>query len=584
MKRLMLFLFLLAAGVVEAKRLETPAEAMKLLRTPDAAATYAFIDRLDVASDRIAVRRFGTTPQGRKLVAVVAGEFKPDREVVLVQAGIHAGEIEGKDAGLMLLADIAANDQRAMRWLDHATLVFVPIFNLDGHERRSTFNRINQNGPVEMGWRGTSQRINLNRDYIKADAPEMRALLALIDEVDPDLLIDTHTTNGADYQYDLTWFLEEWGNQHPAIRDWQRAAMIGRVFPALEKQGHLLAPYLEMNDGTGPTKGFANFGSGPRFSTGYAAVRNRAGLLVETHMLKSYPVRVRATYDLLAAVLDDVAAHPGTLRAAVKRADADTVARAGRIGATYPIQMGNAGKAEDFMFRGYDWTIVESEVSGAEWIRYDPSKPKTITVPFLRDLKVAQSVNVPAAFVVPQQWTAVLERLRAHGVALRRVERDATIRAEVSQLEKPKFAPASFEGRVAIQSFKHRRESREMPLRAGDWLVPMDQPLANVAIHLLEPDAPDSALRWGDFNLIFEQREYADARVAEQLARDLMAKDPKLKAEFEAKLAAESEFAKNPYARLDWFFQRSDWRERDLGLYPVLRLDAAALNAMRAEP
>lgn len=580
MIRSVLVLPILFAGIAEAKRLETPAEAEQLLRTPDAAATYAFIDRLDAASDRIAVRPFGKTPQGRELVAVVAGAFRPGREVVFVQAGIHAGEIEGKDAGLMLLADIAAKDARALRWLDHATLVFVPIFNLDGHERRSRFNRINQNGPVEMGWRGTAQRINLNRDYIKADAPEMRALIGLIDEVDPDLLIDTHTTNGADYRYDLTWFLEEWDNQHPAIRDWQRKALIGRVFPALEKQGHLLAPYLELNDGTDPAKGFSNFGSGPRFSTGYAAVRNRAGLLVETHMLKSYPVRVRATYDLLAAVLDEIAAHPGALRAAAKRADAETVARAGRADAAYPIQMANAGKPEDFVFKGYDWTVVESEVSGAKWIRYDPTKSKTITVPFLRDLKTAQAVPVPAAFVVPQQWTAVLDRLRAHGVALRRVERDATTRADLSLLAKPKFAPSSFEGRVAIQTFEHRRESREMPVRAGDWLVPLDQPLANVALHILEPDAPDSALRWGDFNLIFEAREYADARVAEQLARDLMAKDPELKAAFEAKLAAEPEFAKNPYARLNWFVQRSDWREWDLGLYPVLRLDAVAVKSI----
>lgn len=578
--RTSLVLLVFLAGVADAKRLETPAEAEKLLRTPDAAATYAFIDRLDAASDAIAVRAFGTTPQGRKLVAVVAGEFRPDREVVFVQAGIHAGEIEGKDAGLMLLADIAAKNERALCWLDHATLVFVPIFNLDGHERRSRFNRINQNGPVEMGWRGTSQRINLNRDYIKADAPEMRALIGLINEVDPDLLIDTHTTNGADYRYDLTWFLEEWDNQHPAIRDWQREALIGRVFPALEKQGHLLAPYLELNDGTDPAKGFSNFGSGPRFSTGYAAVRNRAGLLVETHMLKSYPVRVRATYDLLAAVLDEIAAHPGALRAAAKRADAETVARAGRADASYPIQMANAGRAEDFVFKGYDWTVVESEISGAKWIRYDPTKPKTITVPFLRDLKTAQAVPVPAAFVVPQQWTAVLDRLRAHGVALRRVEHDGRIRVDVSLLAKPKFAPSSFEGRVAIQAFEHRRESREMSVRAGDWLVPLDQPLANVALHILEPDAPDSALRWGDFNLIFEAREYADARVAEQLARDLMAKDPELKAAFEAKLAAEPEFAKNPYARLNWFVQQSDWREWDLGLYPVLRLDAAAVKSI----
>ncbi len=580
MKRSILILPILLASLAEAKRLETPAEAEKLLRTPDAEATFAFIDRLDAMSDRIAVQTFGTTPEGRALKVVVVGEAKPDREVVFVQAGIHAGEIEGKDAGLILLSEVAAKDRRVLRWLDHVTLVFVPIFNLDGHERRSMFNRINQNGPVEMGWRATSQRLNLNRDYIKADAPEMRALLGLINQWNPDLLIDSHTTNGADYQYDLTWSMDNDATQHPRLRAWQNEVLVGRVQPRLEREGHLIAPYIELNDPVDPTKGFTNFGAGPRYSTGYAVARGRVGLLLETHMLKPYPVRVRATYDVIAAILDEIAAHPGQLRAATRQVDADTIARAADAAATYPIQLANAGIAEDFVFKGFDWTVAQSDISGDRWIRYDPSKPKTFTVPFYRQVKIAQSVSPPAAYVIPAQWTRLVERLQVHGVKLSRIENDVRVKADVSLLSNPQYAPASFEGRIAIAAFAHRRESREMPVRAGSWLVPMDQPLANVALHILEPDAPDSAVRWGDFNSIFEQREYADARVAEQLARDLMAKDPKLKAEFEAKLAAEPDFAKNPYARLNWFYLRSSWGEWDLGLYPVLRLDAAAVKSM----
>ena len=334
MQRSILILPILLASLAEAKRLETPAEAEKLLRTPDAEATFAFIDRLDAMSDRIAVQTFGTTPEGRALKVVVVGEAKPDREVVFVQAGIHAGEIEGKDAGLILLSEVAAKDRRVLRWLDHVTLVFVPIFNLDGHERRSMFNRINQDGPVEMGWRATSQRLNLNRDYIKADAPEMRALLGLINQWNPDLLIDSHTTNGADYQYDLTWSMDNDATQHPRLRAWQNEVLVGRVQPRLEREGHLIAPYIELNDPVDPTKGFTNFGAGPRYSTGYAVARGRVGLLLETHMLKPYPVRVRATYDVIAAILDEIAAHPGQLRAATRQVDADTIARAADAAAT----------------------------------------------------------------------------------------------------------------------------------------------------------------------------------------------------------------------------------------------------------
>ncbi len=582
--RALLIFCVLFYGLAEAKRLETPAEATKLLRTPDAATTFAFVDQLDQASDRISVREFGTTPQGRKLIVVIAGEAKPGREVVFLQAGIHAGEIEGKDAGMMLLADIAAKDERALRWIEHATLVFVPILNLDGHERVSEFNRINQNGPVEMGWRATSQRLNLNRDYIKADAPEMRALLTLINAWNPDILIDSHTTNGADYQYDLTWSMDDSVVQHPRLREWQAQALTGRVQSVLEQQGHLIAPYIELNDNNDPTKGFTNFGAGPRYSTGYAVTRGRVGLLLETHMLKSYPLRVRATYDVVTAILDDIAAHPGELRAATKQVDLDTIARAADAKVSVPIQLANTGVAEDFAFRGYAWTITRSEISGDQWIHYDPTKPKTFTVPFYREVKVAQSVTPPAAYVVPRQWTEVLARLQAHGVRIEPIAKDAKVSAEVSLLTNPIYATNSFEGRVAITSFAHQRERREVAVTAHSWLVPMDQPLANVALHILEPDAPDSAVRWGDFNIIFEQREYADARVAEQLARDLIAKDAKLKSEFEAKLAAEPEFAKDPYARLNWFVQKSKWREWDLALYPVLRVDAQTAAGLKSAP
>lgn len=579
--RYLLIVLVAFSGIGEAKRLETPAESEKLLRTPDAATTFAFIDRLDAASDRIAQHAFGSTPEGRTLKVVIAGEALPDREIVFVQAGIHGGEIEGKDAGLILLAEIAAGEKRALRWLDHATLVFVPILNLDGHERRSKFNRINQDGPVEMGWRATSQRLNLNRDYIKADAPEMRALLRLINQWNPDILIDSHTTNGADYQYDLTWSMDDDVTQHPRLRAWQAEALNGRVQKQLERQGHLIAPYIELNDGTDPMKGFTNFGAGPRYSTGYAVARGRVGLLLETHMLKPYPDRVDATYDVIAAILDDIATHPGALRAATRQVDADMVARAADPNASYPIRLVNAGVAEDYAFKGFEWTVTQSDVSGDNWIRYDPRKPKTFTVPFFREVKIAQAVAPPAAYLIPAQWTGVIERLRLHGVRLLRIDHDVRVSADVSRLSNPQYATASFEGRVAIATFAHARERREMPLRAGDWLVPMNQPLANIALHVLEPDAPDSALRWGDFNSIFEQREYADARLAEQLARDMMAKDAALKTAFETKLAAEPEFAKNPYARLNWFVQQSDWREWDLGLYPVLRLDIAAVKALQ---
>ncbi len=565
----------------------TDAEKSGFVSTPPYEQTMAWLRRLDAATEHVHVTDFGTSPEGRALPLAIAargGEFTPEaarkagKLVVLVEGGIHAGEIEGKDAGLALLRDLTVAGKYP-KLLEHAVLLYVPIFNVDGHERSGPYNRINQNGPAEMGWRGTSQRINLNRDFLKADAPEMRAWLALWNRWSPDLFVDVHTTDGADYAYDLTWYLEEWANQHEAVRAWQQRALVGRVFPATGKRGHRLAPYLDPVDHRDVTKGFANFGSGPRFSTGYTAIRNRPGILLETHMLKTYAVRVQVTYDFLLSLLEEIDRHPQALRDAVARADADVAARASRPGAKVPVALAATSKPETFELEGYAFTQTPSDISDSTWTRYDTAQPKTWQVPFLRDLEVVAEATPPAAYAIPAQWTEAIARVRAHGLRHSVIAGPATIAAEAWRLSNPKFAPASFEGRVMITAVDQAAERVDVVLPAGSVVVPLDQPGANVAVQLFEPNAPDSLLRWGFFNIVFEQRESADARVAEQVARDLLAADPGLQAQFDEALK-DPAFAANPAARLNWFVQRSNWRERDLGLLPIYRLDAEALRKL----
>src|SRR4051812_38145357 len=258
----------------------TPAEAAHFKTTPSYADTRAYLERLAAAAPgKLKVTRFGVSPEGRDLMLVVAaggGEFTPEaarasgKQILLVQAGIHAGEIEGKDAGLMLLRDLVLGDapHDLSHLLDHTVLLYLPIYNVDGHENSSAYNRINQNGPETMGFRATAQKLNLNRDYLKADAPETQDWLKLFDAWLPDMFVDVHTTNGADYQYDLTWYTEDWGSLDAAVHAWQDSALKQRIFRNTEKRGHLLAPYLELKDHRDITQGIANFGSGPRFSTG----------------------------------------------------------------------------------------------------------------------------------------------------------------------------------------------------------------------------------------------------------------------------------------------------------------------------
>ena len=522
------------------------------------------------------------------MTAVIAnanGVFTPEGAraaklpVVLVQAGIHPGEIEGKDAGLMLLRDFAVTG-KIPHLLDHVVLVFIPVFSVDGHENSSPYNRINQNGPDSMGFRGQSQYLNLNRDYIKADAPEMQAWLRLWQHWRPDLLIDIHTTDGADYQYDLTWYLEDPHKLDAAVSRWQQAAM-ARILPAYEKRGHLASPYLEFIDGTDPRKGIANFGSGPRFSTGYAALQNRPALLIETHMLKPYAVRVRAAYDLVSLMLEEVGRAPDALRAAVAAADAVTIARARDETARVPLTFKRDPVSTFFALKSYAFRQSHSEISGSNWIQYDPEKKQTYEIPDWNGLLPDISVAPPAAYAVPAPWTGLIARLDRHGIAYRRLSCATSVEANGYHLDNPEWAAQPFEGHLMLREMTATLVLRHEILPPGSVIVPLDQPAANVAIELLEPDAPDSLLHWGMMDAIFEAKEYGEPRVVEKLARGMLAKDAGLKAEFDRKLKDDAAFASSPRARLAFFFQHSPWfAAQQVGAYPVLRLDQATLQAL----
>jgi zinc carboxypeptidase len=577
----------------------TPAEAAHFKTTPDYAQTHAYLERVAAAAPgKIHLTRFGVSPEGRDLMLVIAasgGEFTPEaarasgKEILFVQAGIHAGEIEGKDAGLMLLRDLALGDSahagggKLAHALDHTILLYAPLFNVDGHENSSAYMRINQNGPAEMGFRATAQNLNLNRDYVKADAPEMRDWLTLWNNWLPDFLVDIHTTDGADYQYDLTWYTEDWGPLDAGVKAWQNQSLKQRVFAQMEKRGHLVSPYLELKDHRDITKGVENFGSGQRFSTGYVALHNRAGLLVETHMLKSYATRVRATYDLIVLILDELRMHPGELRKATTAADQHTIARAGQTEASLPILFAVTDKPQTLALKGFAFTQTHSDISGDTWTHYDPSKPMTYEVPNWRDLVVTASADVPAAYLVPAGWTDVIAKLREHALRIETTTKPVTLRVRTTQIEDPHWATAPFEGHLMLRKFDAKAQTEEQTFAAGSVLVPLDQRAANVAVNLLDARAPDSLLRWGFFNAAFEQKEYADERVLERLARDMLAKDAALKAEFESRLANDKAFAADPRARLEFFYMHSPWyAQQHVGRYPVAGLDAAALAAARA--
>lgn len=579
-----------AVGSTALQDWPTPAESSDYARTPRHAETVAWFDRLAAHSPLVHVGRFGTTPQGRALPMVVIatnGEFDArsargsGKEIVLIQAAIHGGENEGKDALMAFARDIAVHG-RHHELLEHVVLVLLPIFNVDGHERFSPYSRINQNGPDEMGWRVTATNLNLNRDFAKADAPEMRAWLALWNHWDPDLLVDMHNTNGADYQYALTWAFERAGNLHPAVAQWQEHVFNGRIAPAMEARGWPLFTYVTMVDPTDLSQGLAEWASSPRYSTGYAAAVNRGGLLLETHMLKDFRTRTEVNVAMLEELLRGLAERPGSLRAAVQQADAHTVARAGRADPRLAVDFRTTDATRPIDFLGYAYTRETSDLSGGPWVRYDQDQPETFELTMRDEFEPTVLVELPAAYIVPPQWAAVIDRFDAHGIDYERIEESMTLDAGVYRFNEVGFQPRPVEGRQLPTGFTQTLGVEPVEVPAGSVLVSLDQRRANLVVHLLEPAAPDSLLRWGLFNAIFEDREYAEARVMEAMAREMLDADPALRAEFEARRDADPEFAASPRAILRFFYQRTPYFDQALNRYPVLRIEAGTLSRIRA--
>ena len=562
----------LTLALAAAVTMTTKAEQTGFQETGRYEETLQFCRRLEKESPWIRTTSFGTSPEGRQLILVIASKegfltasaaARSGKPVVLIQAGIHAGEIDGKDAGMMLLRDIAVTRKHAAL-LDKAIVLFMPIYNVDGHERFGPYNRINQNGPREMGWRTTSRNLNLNRDYMKADAVETRAWLGVYTSWWPDLTIDCHVTDGTDYRYDVTYGYESGPNTPAAVGKWIKETVDTQVVPALETWGHLPSLYIFLRDDAEPASGLVNLGvSTPRFSTGYTVLQNRPSFLVETHMLKDYRTRVMATYDTLRALLEAVNRDPEALRGAVAQADAAASAAAGKV----PLQFKALTTPGKVPYKGVSYTRELSEVSGAIWIKYG-KQPRDMTLDTFTGIEVTLAVDKPLAYIVPPQWHEVIDVLRAHGVKMQKLTREVTGSFDGYKLTEPAWQERPFEGRHPVKFTTTRLKGVERTFPAGSVVVPMDQRGSIVAANLLEPQGADSFASWGFFDSIMEQKEYAEAYVMEKVSRDMMARDPNLRAAFQAALA-DPNFAGSPTRRLDFFFQRSPWRDDRIGLYPV---------------
>ncbi|MCL4178119.1 MAG: M14 family metallopeptidase [Verrucomicrobia bacterium] len=553
----------------------TPSEKTDLTETPAYSETIDYLRKLAAASPLFSLQEFGRTAQGRPLYLVVAAKdqsFTPEtaratgRPTLLVQAGIHSGEIDGKDAGLMLLRDLAFRGKSAL--LDRANLLFVPALNADGHERASEWNRPNQRGPRQQGWRTTAQNLNLNRDYMKADAPEMQALLTLINRWSPDLYLDIHVTDGIDYQYDITFgFNGDAGVPcwSPNIGAWLKETYRPAIESALKTAGHIPGTLVFERDDRNPQLGLRLGPAMPRFSNGYGDLRHLPTVLVENHSLKPYRQRVLGTYVLLESSLRTLGNAATQVRQAIVD---DQAARPDVIPMNWTSDL-NLQSTRDFL--GITYKTFSSPATGRTEIRWlgaprlYPSLPVILSRPGVQ-------LRRPKAYWVPITKPEVIARLQWHGLRLETLPTARTVKLEMYRLLNPRTQSGetitAFEGRVTLTT-EVKAEQRQETFPIGSVRVPTDQPLGDLAMALLEPESADSLFAWGFFLEILQRTEYIEGYVLAPTAERMLTDDAWLKAEFEARLAADPDFAADPTARMRWFYERTPYYDDRYWLYPV---------------
>jgi murein tripeptide amidase MpaA len=552
--------------------------------------------------EAVRVHEYGQSAEGRPMLAMLVsrtGALTPadlrNRKipVLMLQGGIHPGESDGKDAGFIALREMLMG-VAAPHALDQIAVLFVPAFNVDGHERVGRWNRPNQVGPEEMGWRATAQNLNLNRDYTKADSPEMRAMLRLVAEWDPLICADLHVTDGADFEPDISLQVEPIHQGDPALYA-TGVKVRDELIAKLAAQGSLPLPfYPDLVEADDPASGFHLTVYSPRFSTGYFAYRNRFTVLVETHSWKDYATRVRVTRNTIIGLAELVLAHGAHWLAEATRADARASALAGKEVTldyaaawrepTKRLDAASESPSEDpnvtmIGFRGYAYTRTPSPISGELVTAYDPKKPQIWRVPFRKNTAPSLVVKGPGAgyIVAAGHAREIGERLAAHGVAVRTLERAATVEAHCFRAANVEFARTPYEGRMraALQG-EWRREPQT--ISAGSLFVPIAQPLARLVMALLEPQAPDSFAAWGFFNSWFEQKEYLEPYVVEIVANEMLKTDPALATEFRRRLENDADFAADSTARREFFQRRhASWDQR-YALYPVFRVDSLPID------
>ncbi len=565
----------------------TRAEISSFRATSSYAETLDFLRRLEARSPELRLGFFGISEQGRPMPFVVVSKehaFTPEtarqleKPIVMLQGGIHAGEIDGKDALLLLLRDFALGLRPEV--LDRITLLVVPIYNVDGHERVSRFNRSNQEGPEEgMGFRTNARGLDLNRDHLKLESSEARALVGLFNSWRPHLHVDNHVSNGFDHAWVVGYATAEAPQAAPSIDAWAKT-VLPAVAEATRRAGYAVGPYLELLSSDDPLQGAITPPYRPRYSTGYFGLRNRPSILIETHSHKPFRTRVLGNRAWLEALLAAVARDPVALVEAAAAAERRTVAQgrpdappselALRFGPDRDDPSAGGGPPDRVRIPLYVWSSATSLVTGQPLTTYQRGKLRESDVPWYHTPRVALATTRPRGYLVLPGWPQIEHRLRGHGLRVETLPEAIEAQVETLRLSAPHFAPAPYQGITTVTAVEVRRQLETRRVPAGALWVPADQPDFEVAAHLLEPEAPDSLLAWGFLSALFEQKEWIDGPELEAQARELL-QDATIAAAWKLELQ-DPGFAADAEARAQWWVRRTPYWDETIGLLPVYRL------------
>ncbi len=532
-----------------------------------------FYENLSKAYKSIAMYRMGKTDSGEPLHLIT---FNPDRSFesefssenkknsILINNGIHPGESDGIDASMMLMRDLAEGKIEAPQ---NTIVAVIPVYNIGGALNRNSGTRTNQNGPEAYGFRGNARNYDLNRDFIKADTKNARAFADIFHTLKPDLFIDNHVSNGADYQYVLTHLFTQHNKLGGPLGNYLHESFVPQLEDSLAVKEWDITPYVNVWGRT-PESGFSQFFDSPRYSTGYTTLFNTLGMMVETHMLKPYKDRVDGTYELMKSFIAIADNEAEAIREFRKIANSQY-----KVGSEYPLAWKiDSSQTTTLSFKGYEGSRVPSNITGADRLKYDQNQPFIKDVTYYNYYTPTATVTVPEKYIIPRGYWNVMQQLKNNNIKYSTIQKDTTYTVQVYRIKDYQTRNNAYEGHYPHYNTQVEVVTEEMPVKKGDYILKTQQAGIRYIMETLEPTAQDSFFNWNYFDTILQQKEGFSPYVWEDKAEVFLNENPEIKAEFEAKKASDPNFANNWYAQLDWIHKQSNHYEKSHLRYPIVRV------------